>query len=454
MTIDLPASRQFAAWLSAFNSGRQAEMLTYHEANFPYDKASADVAGIDRELGLSQFTGGFEFKRAEESAATGIVAILKERDSDQFARAAMDVDAEPPHHVLKFEIHPIPTPDDLRPCRMEERDAIVALVTEVDRAMQRDWFSGAVLIAKNGQAVFAEAFGFADRAAKLPNTLNTRFRIASINKMFTAVAVMRLVQARALALTDPLGTILTDYPNDNVASKVTIHHLLTHTGGTGSIYTPDYAARRLELRTHADYVKLLGTRDVAFEPGAKFEYSNYGFLLLGAIIEKVTRTSYYDAVEELVYRPAGMMATGSLPEEDMVPDRAIGYTRDTLHDPWKSNVETLPYRGTANGGGYSTVTDLLAFANALTMCRLLDQTHTRVLTTGKVAGGDAVQYAYGFEECIERGIRSVGHPGGGPGSNGELSICDSGYTVVVLANMDPPCAQRLVRFITGRLPVK
>jgi hypothetical protein len=243
MTIDLPASRQFAAWLSAFNSGRQAEMLTYHEANFPYDKASADVAGIDRELGLSQFTGGFEFKRAEESAATGIVAILKERDSDQFARAAMDVDAEPPHHVLKFEIHPIPTPDDLRPCRMEERDAIVALVTEVDRAMQRDWFSGAV-------------------------------------------------------------------------------------------------------------------------------------------------------------------------------------------------------------------TDLLAFANALTMCRLLDPTHTRVLTTGKFAGGDAVQYAYGFEECIEGGIRSVGHPGGGPGSNGELSICDSGYTVVVLANMDRPCAQRLVRFITGRLPVK
>src|SRR5512138_3198652 len=79
----------------------------------------------------------------------------------------MDVDAEPPHHVLKFEIHPIPTPDDLRPCRMEERDAIAALRTEVDRAMQRDWFSGAVLIAKNGQAVFAEAFGFADRRAKI-----------------------------------------------------------------------------------------------------------------------------------------------------------------------------------------------------------------------------------------------------------------------------------------------
>ena len=213
---------------------------------FLYDKASEDVAGIDREFQLRQWTGGFELKRPEELAATGFVAILKERDSDQFAFAAMDVDAEPPHQVLKFEIHPIPTPDDLRPCRMEERDAIAALGTEVDRAMQRDWFSGAVLIAKDGQPVFAEAFGFADRAANLPNTLNTRFRIASIGKMFTAVAVMRLVQDGALALTDPLGTILTDYPNDTVASKVTIHHLLTHTGGTGSIYMRDYAAHRLE----------------------------------------------------------------------------------------------------------------------------------------------------------------------------------------------------------------
>jgi CubicO group peptidase (beta-lactamase class C family) len=301
--IDTPAASQFAGWLTAFNSGNRAEMLKYHEANFPYDKASADVAGIDLELGLRRFTGGFEFKRAEESAATGMVAILKERDSDQFARAAMDVHAEPPHHVLNFEIHLIPTPDDLRPCRMEERDAIAALVTEVDRAMHRDWFSGAVLIAKNRQAVFAKAFGFADRAAKFPNTLNTRFRIASIGKMFTAVAVMRLVQDGALALTDPLGTILTDYPNDTVASKVTIHHLLTHTGGTGSVNMRDYAAHR--LRTHADYVKLIGTRDVAFEPGAKFEYSSYGFMVLGAIIEKVTGTSYYDAVDQLVYRHDG-----------------------------------------------------------------------------------------------------------------------------------------------------
>jgi hypothetical protein len=149
-----------------------------------------------------------------------------------------------------------------------------------------------------------------------------------------------------------------------------------------------------------------------------------------------------------------MTATESLPEDDMVPGRAIGYTRETLQHPWKSNVDTLAYRGTATAGGYSTVTDLLAFANALTKYRLLDQTHTRVLTSGKVAYGHAVQYAYGSLEWIEGGIRSVGHHGGGPGANGELSICDSGYTVVVLANMDPPCAQRLVRFITGRLPVK
>ncbi len=113
-----------------------------------------------------------------------------------------------------------------------------------------------------------------------------------MNKMFTATAILRLVQAKRLALDTPVGKVLTGYPNKNVATKVTIHHLLTHTGGTGDIFGPEFDARRLELRTLQDYVKLYGARDLTFEPGARWEYSNYGFLLLGAMIEKVTGKSY------------------------------------------------------------------------------------------------------------------------------------------------------------------
>jgi hypothetical protein len=110
-----------------------------------------------------------------------------------------------------------------------------------------------------------------------------------MNRMFTAVATLQLVQTGKLALTDALAKALPNYPNQDLARKATIHHLLTHTGGTGDIFGPDFDQHRLELRTLADYGTLYGARDLAFEPGAKMEYSNYGFLLLGVVIEAVSK---------------------------------------------------------------------------------------------------------------------------------------------------------------------
>src|SRR5215469_5311047 len=200
----------------------------------------------------------------------------------------------------------------------------------------------------------------ADRSSKTPNQPNTQFRIGSMNKMFTAVSIMQLVQAGKIQLSDPLGKFLPDYANKDVASKVTIESLLTHTGGTGDIFGPDFDAHRLELRTLEDYVKLYGNRAPQFEPGSRWEYSNYGFILLGAVIEKVSGQSYYDYVREHVYEPAGMTSSGSEPENEALPQRSIGYTRmgaNRLHP----NTDTLPYRGTSAGGGYSTVQDLVNF---------------------------------------------------------------------------------------------
>ena len=145
--------------------------------------------------------------------------------------------------------------------------------------------------------------------------------------MFTSVATLQLVEAGKLALDDPIGKHLPDYPNKDVASKVTVRHLLTHTGGTGDIFGPEFDQNRLKLRGHSDYVKLYGSREPLFDPGARYEYSNYGFVLLGALIEAVSGESYYDYVREHVFRPAGMTATDSLPESEDVPNRAAGYTR-------------------------------------------------------------------------------------------------------------------------------
>ncbi len=273
-----------------------------------------------------------------------------------------------------------------------------------------------------------------------------------MNKMLTAVATMQLVQAGTLRLDGTLGTYLPDYPNADMASKVTIHHLLTHTGGTGDIFGPAFTANRLSLRTTGDYVELYGARNLQFQPGSQFSYSNYGFMLLGAIIERVTGKSYYDYVAERIHAPAQMTATGSVPEDALVPERSVGYMRQG-GTVLMSNAATLPYRGTPAGGGYSTVEDLARFAVALREQKLLDQAHTTMLLGGKVPMSPAQQYAYGFIDYAVANRRFVGHSGGAAGMNGDLAFePGGGYVVVVLSNFDPPAATQMSAYILSRLP--
>ena len=338
--------------------------------------------------------------------------------------------------------------DEARPKRTTEAAAIAAMEAELARVTAADAFSGTVIIAKHGVPIFAKAYNRADRERDIANTMDTSFSVGSINKMFTAVTTMRLVQDGKLALTDTVGTWIPNYPNREIADHVTIHHLLTHTGGTGNIFEEDYDEYRLKLRTHDDYVKHFGDRAPIHAPGARWEYSNYGFVLLGAIIERVTGKSYYDAVAEYVYAPAGMTATSSPRHDERVG--AIGYTR--MAGDLRTNDFILPYRGTSAGGGWSTTHDLLAFANALTSNKLLDATHTKLVTTGKVRTRHGFKYAYGFAEINIDGVRCVGHNGGFPGVNGELLICENGYTISILANFDPPAASLIARFIATRLP--
>ena len=317
-----------------------------------------------------------------------------------------------------------------------------------------DRFSGAVLLTRNGEVLFSQAVGPADRDRAIPNTLQTRFRIGSMNKMITAVAILQLVEAGKIDLTAYVGDYLTDYPNTELATTVTIHHLLTHTGGTGDIFGPTFDAHRDELRTHHDYVVLYGPRGPEFDPGTRWAYSNYGFVLLGAIIEAVTGQTYYDYVDDRIYQPAEMTATGSLPETEAVPDRSIGYTAPTPGGEWSPNTDTLPYRGTAAGGGYSTVEDLTRFAQALLNHRLLSPDSTDLLFTAKVDSGPGTGYAYGFEDQRDAdGSGPVGHSGGAPGINGDLRIYpNSGDVVAVLANLNPPAAQRISSYLHPRLP--
>ena len=331
---------------------------------------------------------------------------------------------------------------------------VAAIRGRLEASTQAGQFSGAVLVVRDGRLLFEGAYGLADRERGIPNTPLTQFRVGSMNKMLTAVATLQLVQAGTLRLDAPLGTYLPDYPNVEVASKVTPHHLLTHTGGTGDIFGPEFTARRSELRTPGDYLGLYGTRGLKFAPGSRFDYSNYGFMLLGAVIERVAGTGYDDYVAAHVHAPARMTATGSAPEESLVPGRAVGYTRQLVPGTLASNAPTLPYRGTPAGGGYSTVRDLARFAVALREYWLLDSAHTALLLDGKVATiRPGARYAYGFFDRVVGGRRMVGHSGGAAGMNGDLAFePNGGYVVVVLSNFDPPAATQVMGFILDRLP--
>jgi D-alanyl-D-alanine carboxypeptidase len=299
--------------------------------------------------------------------------------------------------------------------------------------METTDYSGAMLVARDGKPVFTAARGLADREQNIPNTLDTRFRVGSMNKMMTATAILQLVQAGKVKLDAPVGTYLKDYPNKDFASAVTVHHLLTHTGGAGDIFGPQYNANRLSLNTLKDYVGLYGSRAPEFTPGDNNRYANYGFILLGRIIEEVSGKTYPDYLHDHIFKPAGMTRTGFEPESMAIAGRAKGYVSGP--QGLAPNSDTLPPAGTSAGGGYSTVGDFLAFATALTSNKLLNAENTRLLTSKKVSNG----YAYGFQDFSNAEMRMVGHGGGAPGMNGDLRIIGDGKAVVVaLSNVSPP----------------
>ncbi len=443
-----PADEQFSAWLAAFNSGERDQLEKFRSH---FDKPEEHkVEGI---LGFRQQTGGFDLKKIEESSATKLTGLVQERDSDQFARFTIEVEAAAPYHVTHLEIRATGRPAEFALPRLSQAELVAALRAKLEKDSAADKFSGAVLLAKDGKSIFTGAYGMADREKKNPNTVTTKFRIGSMNKMFTAVAIVQLVQAGKISLSDPVGKYITDYPNKDIATKVTIQQLLTHTGGTGDFFGPQFDAHRLELKTLQDYLKLYGERAPEFEPGSRWEYSNYGFLMLGVVVERVSGKSYYDYVSENIYKPAGMTSSGSLPEDQTVPDRSVGYTQRAGNN-LQPNTDTLPYRGTSAGGGYCTVEDLLRFANALTSHKLLNAQNTELLTTGKVDTPRGDKYAFGFmENGAGTPMRHFGHGGGAPGMNGDLQIFpQSGYVIAVLSNFDPPAASRVSDFIVNRLP--
>ncbi|HTV20289.1 MAG TPA: alpha/beta fold hydrolase [Polyangiaceae bacterium] len=405
---------------------------------------------------------------AEQRSGVDVYDVTSENG---FARWRIALAPDGKVETLRFQVlekPPAPPGDAERAAPHAEPgppgDAERAAAIDAWLAREGDAFSGAVLVARGGVPIYQKAVGLADREHSRANTLGTRFRIASMTKMFTAVAVLQLVQAGKLRLDAPLGTYLPDYPNQDIARKVTLDHLLTHTGGTGDVFGAELAARG-PTPSLREYVAAQGARAPRFEPGSRYEYSNYGFVLLGRVIEVASGQSYYDYVARHVFAPAGMAHSDFATIDDASEERAVGYTRYRAGEASEaspdagagaalvSNRPRLEQRGTPAGGAWSTLGDLLAFANALEGHRLLDERHTELATTGKVPTPDGGRYAYGFSDGTPLpGLRCIGHNGGSAGASARMRICrapddPSSQVVIVLSNLDPPAGNELMRLI-------
>lgn len=343
----------------------------------------------------------------------------------------------------------------------DEHGAVAACVALLDESARSDEFSGAVLIGRNGTPVVERAYGYACKGHGVRNHADTLFNIGSMTKMFTAVGIMQLVEHGSLSLDAAISRHLPAYPPD-VGNEVTLHQLLTHTSGMGSFWNASFQARKATLLTVSDYLQLFVDEPLAFEPGARFGYSNAGYVVLGAIIEQVTGMSYDAYVAEQICARAGMVHTAAYRLDDDVPNRALGYVRESADGEGeigypRTNLLVSPLKGSPAGGTYSTVHDLLLFAQALCRHQLLSAEFTNMLLQPRVAMSPhgKASYAYGFGCHDVGGVRIIGHNGGAPGVGAQLDVyVELGYTVALLSNYDASASLKLVPSIRQLLAGK
>ena len=438
---DTPAGRFVSVFLDAFNSA-DPERLERYRALYRRETPAQDW------IDLHRMTGRLTPLRVEPGGPNDIVVLLSQEHGDTLWRDTVAVDPSDPMKILTARLEPISRPPEFAIPRMPRAELNQVMSRKLADEAAADRFAGVVIVQRHGEVVFSSAAGFADRAGAVPVTMETRFRLGSANKMFTAVGVLQLVERGLVSLDAPVGTYLPDYPNADFARTVTVRQLLSHTGGAGDIFTPEYQARRLEVRTLADYVALFGNRAPDTSEEGRNAYANYGYVLLGRIIEAVSGQDYYDYVREHIFGPAGMTDTGSLPEETPVPNRSRGYMRGA-DGRLADNADTLPYRGSAAGGGYSTAADMVRFAEALRSGRLLSEAMLAQATSPQRPDG---WYGFGFFLAGEGPTRNWGHGGGAPGMNSAIRVFpELDAVVVALANLDPRAADNQADFYANRM---
>ncbi len=293
-----------------------------------------------------------------------------------------------------------------------------------------------IVVARGDQLVESAGFGFADVAKQVPATSETLYRIGSVTKQFTAVAILQLLEQHKLALTDDVRTYVPDFPAHD--ATITIEHLLTHTSGIPEYTEGDWMIAGQRPLTRAEVLARFTSKPLEFAPGAKWSYSNSNYYLLGLVIEKLTNQKYLDAIRERVMLPAGMAHSGAC----TTPALAHGYASAV------GPVDALPFDNGppfAAGALCATAPDLIAWQRALEHGKVISPASLAAMRTNKLLSTGAPSgYGYGVFIADLQGHHRIEHEGGIQGFISELArYPDDDVTVVVLANTEGTAPIRL-----------
>lgn len=290
-------------------------------------------------------------------------------------------------------------------------------------------FMGTVLVARDGKVVFDKAYGMANLELDVPNTPDTKFRLGSITKQFTAAAILLLEQRGKLKVDDRVKTYLPDAPM--AWDRITIFNLLTHTSGIPNFTSmPDYGAVKLSSRSASAAVSAFRERPLDFGPGEQMSYSNSGYLVLGDIIEKVSGQSYEKFIAENIFTPLGMTNSGYDSNTAIIKGRASGYAKMPSGYMNAGYIHmSIPH---AAGALYSTTRDLLKWEQALFAGKVVSKASLERMTTPFKNN-----YALGLTSTMSRGRRVIAHNGGIDGFNTAMAYYpDTRTVVIVLANVN------------------
>lgn len=427
-------AREIAGFIT---TGDRQAYKKFVEANFSEGMLKRPMSRhLDFVSAMHDQNQGFEIGKVQAYEPNGVLLQVKSKLTGGWDAMVVYVDANAPHKIDGIGLRPaVDAPKDT--ATLTEKQVAADLESFVKKLSASDVFSGTALLARNGNVLYKGAFGQANKDFGVANTIDTKFNLGSMNKMFTGVAIAQLVEKGKLSFDDPLSKFIPDFPTAEVAQKIKIKHLLTHTAGLGGYFSKRYdELSRAKVRTVDDMMNLAKQDEKAllFEPGSKWQYSNTGMLVLGKVVEIVSGQSYFDYVRDNIFKPAGMTNTDSYELDRVNKNLAVGYDKQYGDNgiTWANNVFAHVMRGGPQGGGYSTAEDLLKFDHALRSGKLVGMAMVTTLTTPK-PDLNSPDYGYGFYASADSEV--TGHSGGFMGINSDLKMyTKTGWTVIVMSN--------------------